>query len=242
MKLSSNDVSNLEMILATCISFDIDSIIIGEGLIRGVNASKTCAIISDVNVPVLPQTLGISRLKSLNSRMSIFKSLKDTSIEAKESDRGEISSLTISAGRNKVQFRCTSSMLIKAPKQINDGALGVIKFSSDECKMILNAIRVMDSKQVVVAVKSDGSVMIELADANNDPFRIDAEHKFQAEEEMDSSSVTYYSPAVLKPVLEDASSEQRTLEVILGENGTLVTVINDHPITILPLVGEGDDE
>ena len=240
MKLSANDTSNLETILDTCISFDIDSIIIGEGLIRGVNAAKTCAIISDVNVPSLPQTLGISRLKDLNSRLAVFKALKDTTIDAKESDRGEISSLTISAGRNKVQFRCTSSMLIKAPKQINDDVLGIVKFSSDESKMILNAIKVMDCKQVVIAAKADKSVVVEMMDSNNDAFKIDIESQFESDSS--TSSVTYYSPSVLKPILQISAVEDRVLEIILGENGTLVTTVNGHAITILPLVGDGDDE
>ena len=240
MKLSTTDTENLEKILNTCLLFDIDSIIIENGSFRGMTPSKTCAIISDVDVPKLSQPLGISRLKSLQGRLSIFKALKDTVIEAKESERGEISSLSISAGRNKVQFRCTSSMLIKAPKQINDDVFGTVKFSSDECKMILNAIKVMDTKQVIFAAKANKSVSIEALDANNDPFKIDIEAPI--DHDHDRSIVTYYNPSVIKPILEKAFSDEKILEVIIGENGTFVAIVNDHPVTILPLIGDGDDE
>lgn len=237
MKLSTQDTQYLETILATAAIGGIDAIVIEDGFVRGVNPDKTFAIISDHNVPAFPQKIGIARLNSLTQRISIFKG-KDTVIDARESDRGEISAMEITSGKNKVQFRCTSTMLIKAPKSINDEVNCDVAITKDEMKMILDAIRVMGAKKVTLALRKDGSIQFEIADESNDSFKIVLEDCLK---DAKSTEVYYYQASVLGALLK-AQMEFDTVVFRLGQMGTIKSKINGHEVTILPQIGEDTEE
>src|SRR5271155_1115845 len=101
MKLTAKDTSNLLTILAVCNVGGIESIVIEDGIVRGANAEKTFAIISNENIPKLPQKMGLGsssnpdatsrRLSSLRQRLELFAGSSDTIIEVRETERGEIS-------------------------------------------------------------------------------------------------------------------------------------------------------
>jgi hypothetical protein len=237
MKLSTQDTQYLETILATAAIGGIEAVVIEDGFVRGVNPDKTFAIISDNNVPAFPQKIGIARLNSLTQRISIFKG-KDTVIDAKESERGEISAMEISSGKNKVQFRCTSTMLIKAPKSINDEVNCDVAITKDEMKMILDAIRVMGAKKVTLALRKDGSVQFEIADESNDSFKIVLEYSLP---DGKNTEVYYYQASVLAALLK-AKMDFDTVKFKLGQMGTIKTEIIGHEVTILPQIGDDTEE
>ena len=237
MKLSNQDTQNLENILATAAIGGIDQIIIEDGFVRGVNADKTFAIISDFNVPKFPQKIGIARLGTLGQRLAVFKG-KEPIIDAKESERGEISSMEIVCGKNKVQFRCTSTMLIKAPKAINDEADCVITMSKEEVKTVLDAIRVMSCKKVTLSVRKGGAVQFEIADESNDTFKIVLD---AASDKEDDSVVHYYQASVLTAILK-SKMELDVAVLDIGQMGTIKTQINGHGITMLPQIGDDAEE
>jgi hypothetical protein len=243
MKLSAQDTTNLVNILSTCSVGDIQSVIIEDGLVRGINESKTCVIISDFNVPKFPQKIGLSRLGSLKQRLDLFTNAAGTVIDAKESDRGEISSLDISAGRNKVQYRCTSTMLIKAPKVINDEAAVRVFVEKDELKMVLNAIKVMGGKKVLIAIKKDRAVSFQISDATNDNFSsaINTPAERLSDEDMDS--VAHYYPAdIFFAVFKNQADEFDTIAFDVGAVGTIKTKVNGHAITLLPQINEDAED
>lgn len=237
MKLTNTETQNLENILATAAIGGIDQIIIEEGLVRGVNPDKTFAIISGFDVPKFPQKIGIARLSTLAQRLAVFKG-KEPLIDAKESERGEISSLEISCGKNKVQFRCTSTMLIKAPKSIGDEHACTIKLTKEETKTILDAIRVMSCKKVTLSIRKGGNVQFEIADESNDTFKILLDNPTDKE---DDSAVHYYSAPMLVAILKTKMDfDIATLDI--GVQGTIKTNINGHSITMLPQIGDDAEE
>jgi hypothetical protein len=237
MKLSNQDTQNLENILATAAVGSIDQIIIEDGVVRGVNPDKTFAIISNFNVPKFPQKVGIARLSTLAQRLAVFKG-KEPIIDAKESERGEISSLEIVCGKNKVQFRCTSTMLIKAPKAIGDEFDCTIKLTKEETKTILDAIRVMSCKKVTLSIRKGGNVQFEIADESNDTFKIALDNPADKE---DDSVVHYYQASVLVAILKSKMEfDLATLDI--GLQGTIKTDINGHSITMLPQIGDDAEE
>jgi hypothetical protein len=242
MKLSNQDVQYLSTALSTLATCGIDSIIIEEGKIRGRTENNTCIFISDFNVPSFPQKVGLTRLSSLSSRLSIFGS--NVVIDAKESSRGEISSLEISGGRNKVQFRCTSTMLVKAPKAVNDPPQFRIFIKKDELKTILDAIRVMGAKRIVMSIRDDQSVGFDLADSNNDTFNVLLETKCENLGDEDYP-VHYYPHDVFVPVMKAALGESDLLSIEVGQAGTIRTKLNGHQVILFPQIDtdgeEGDD-
>lgn len=243
MKLSAQDTTNLMNILSTCAIGDIQSVIVEDNFVRGINESKTCVIISDFNVPKFPQKIGLSRLSSLKQRLDLFLNKSDIVIDAKESDRGEINSLDISAGKNKVQFRCTSSMLIKAPKFINDEAAVRVFVEKDELKMILNAIKVMGGKKVLIAIKKDCSVSFQISDATNDNFSSAINTPAERISKEDMDSVAHYYPAdVFFAIFKNQAEEFDAIVFDVGAVGTIKVRLNGHQLTILPQINEDSED
>jgi hypothetical protein len=241
MKLSQKDTERLAAILKVCAVCDIDSIIIEDGIIRGANESKTCALLSDCEVPAFPQKIGLGRLRALEGRLNLFMSTAAAVIDARESDRGEITMIDISAGKNKAQFRCTSTLLIKAPRSINDSPVAVLTVNKAELKTILDAIRVMGAKQVALTIKRDLIVSFEFCDAASDLFKIELEAGAGAVEEIQSTVVHYYPSDIFSSVCRATTGD--SIEIVVGAAGTLQIPVGVHTVTLLPQINqnEGDD-
>jgi hypothetical protein len=236
MKLSTDDIKQLMGILNTCIMGGVDSLIIENGVIRAANESKTFAIISDSEVPKFSQKIGISRLGALKSRIDIFGG-NGLTIEANESGRGEISSLDISAGKSRVQFRCTSTALIKAPVSVNDTELYSIFLDKSEIKFIIDAVKVMNGKLITISVDELNKVQFEVRDASNEAFKIELVNK--AEKLGDSTqSVTNYAVDVFLPILRYLSDNFDRAVLVIGERGTLSTKVGTHRVVLLPQISE----
>ena len=242
MKLSTKDTANLNTIIAVCAIGSIDAVIIDGGYIRGANPDKTCAIISDVDVPQFPQKIGLARLSQLRQRLDLFTNESNTVIDVKESDRGEISSLEISAGRSKAQFRCTSTMLIKAPTMINDEEACRIFLEKEEAQMVLNAIKVMGTKKVQLTIKKDRSVIFTLPDTTNDAFTavLKTPSERISEDEMDSV-VHYYQSDIFSSILR-SKLDANPITFDVGVIGTIRTTVSGHVLVMLPQINEDAED
>lgn len=238
MKLTQSDVTNLVSILGTCSIAGIESLIIEEGKIRGVNEAKTAVIISDANIPVFSQKIGIARISLLRNRLGLFND--NLVLDAKESDRGEIVSLELSSQKAKAQFRCTPTMLIKAPKVINDQEFVRVSLTKDEMRQMLNAAKVMCSKKIGLKIKAAGEVSFSATDESNDQFvsTVEASAEFLT----DTTSMYHdYPTDIISAVLRKAADDYDSCVLRIGEAGTLTTRINGHDITILPIIDNSDD-
>lgn len=240
MKLTSQDIESLNAILATCSVGSIESIIIEEGFVRGVNEARTFVIISDYNIPKLSQKIGLSRLSALRQRLQLFANSPSVIIDAKESERGEISSLDISAGRNKVQYRCTSTMLIKAPKTINDDFTHCIFINKDELSLIVNAVKIMGGKTVQIVTKKDGTVSVICSDSTNDAFNSVLETPAKFEQDNQDSVVHYYHADIFTAALRATDSD--TVVARIGAAGTMTVKVNGHDVVIMPKVNDDAED
>lgn len=243
MKLTTKDTAALNALLHTCGICDIESVIIEGGIARGVNESKTCALISDFDIPNLPQTMGLSRIGALRQRIDVFAGNNEAAVEVKESEKGEISSIEISAGKNKVQFRCTSSTLIKAPKNINGTPVNRVSIKKEELKMVFNAIKAMGGKKIMLSVRKDGNVTFRVDDATNDAFTISLDEDVTrlSNESMDSVA-HYYSSDIFATVFKPAFDEFAVITFDIGDNGIIKLKVNGHSVTLLPQINEEEDD
>jgi len=240
MKLSNQDISNISNILATAAVGGIEALVIDDGVVRGVNEGRTFVIISEHNVPKLPQKMGLARLSMLKARLELFSGNAATVIEAKETERGEIGSLEIVAGRNKVQFRCTSTALIKAPKSINDTPAYTIVFSQEELKLLLSAIKVMAGKTLTLVIKKDGTVQVSLADATNDAFSSTLEASAEFLIENSDTVVHYYHADVFHAVMRTTDADP--VSIVIGAAGTINAEVNGHLVVLMPKINEDIEE
>lgn len=232
MKLSKQEAIKLNQVLSTCALGAIDSITIDDGVVRGISEGKTCAIISDHEAPAFGQKIGISRIGLLRQRLDLFLTETDLSIDAKDNDRGEVSSLEISAGKSKVQYRCTSTALIKAPKSINDKTNSIITLDKSELQMVLNAIRVMGAKRITLIIKTGKDVSFEATDSTNDKFTVTLKTQAELIDEEDAETCVHHYPTeVLGPLLKAAVTEQG-VSCSIGQAGSLVLLVNNHTMYI----------
>lgn len=238
MKLSPESIAYLDKILSTCAIAGIDAIIIDADGVRGINENKTCVIISQTQIPKLPELykMGLTRLNVLTNRLSLFKSDPQISVEAKENEqRTEISSLEVSSPSAKVQFRCTSSSLIKAPKKINDTAKFVLTINKEQVPFILSGAKSMSAKFAILAGKKDG-VFFEFTDSNQDTFST------KVAESNDLIFANCYAAEVLLPLIKSAaanlSDSENVISIEIGEIGTAQLMINGYALTVLPQIQE----
>lgn len=243
MQLTHSDVEKLRNIISTCVVAGIDSIIIDDGTVRGINKDKTCVIISNNQVPKFDKKIGITRLSSLKQRIDIFQ--KEILIDAIDNNKNEIYSLDIKSGKNKVQFRCTSTQMIKVPVSINDNPLLVVTFEKEECKMILDSIKIMGAKKVLIQNFADLSVAVEASDASNDIFRVVLNNQYQCvnDTEEATSNVYFYAADIFTSILRSRMNESDdNISVVIGERGTLNVDLSNHCVTIMPQIGDNEDE
>lgn len=239
MKLNQTDVNKLKVLIELCAVGNIESFLIDEnGYARGVNEDRTVGFISNQNIPNLSQKIGISRVSNLRQKIALFESLSDVTFNATETDRGEISSLEIAAGRNKVSYRCTSTMLIKAPKTFNDTPLFIVSMTNDEFKFIHNGIRMMGAKRIQLIIKKSGEVSFVAADSANDSFSSVLNTPVECTESEFDTSVFYYRTDALIPVLKALSGE---IVFSVGAGGSVGTEISGHTVCVMPAVADDDE-
>lgn len=232
MNITSEQLNEIKTALQVASVGGIESVIIEDGLFRGVNDSKSFAIISDNKIPKFPQKIGITRISTLLKRLGLFTG--EVSVNAKETDRGEIAMMEFASGRNKMQFRCTSTMLIKAPKSINDEANFALILTEEESTMLVNSIRVMGNKKILLIVNNEKQARFEVKDESNDMFKFDLANEIVSDNEVSSCLFSYPSDMIVSVFskLDDGAA------IIIGQMGTIKTFVGGHEVTILPVVTE----
>ncbi len=236
MKLQQSDINNLKVLVELCAVGNIESFIIDEnGFARAVNEERTVAFISNQNIPSLPQKIGLSRISNLRQKIALFETLSDVSFTATETNRGEISNLEIASGRNKATYRCTSTMLIKAPKSVNDTYQFIVSVTNDELKFIQNGIKMMGAKILQLVIRKNGEVSLIANDSANDNFTAVLNTAVESTEEDFDTSVFYYRADALMPVLKSLTGE---IVFSVGLGGVICAELNGHTLYVMPSVGE----
>jgi hypothetical protein len=242
MKLSRADAVNLNNLLATVALGGIDAIVIENGLASGLN-NKNAVFISDNDIPSFGQKIGLSRLNLLRQRLDLLVNNPDVTIDAKESERGEIVQLEIVAGKSKIQFRCTSTALIKAPKKLNDEPVAKIKVKKDQLQLVLNSIKVMGAKQITLSIKKDGKVFFDTADSNNDRMTIELDDQVERLEDIHEDDletlVHYYNTDILSTLFRTAQTDDG-VSFTVGGAGTINLLVHGHPMYVFSQI-DGDD-
>jgi hypothetical protein len=235
MKFTSHDCDMLKSIINTCHAAGIEAIIIEDGKLRCINEKHNAAIISTENLPALGKLkIGLSRLDILRKRLSIFGEL--VSIETTEKG-DEISVLTMSSGKSKSQFRCTTPSMIKAPKAIDDAEVAAFNITKAEIETLNRAIGSMSVEVITLYVGKDQG-RIELRDKANDRFDLELEGiPTKLSDAAELPMVLAYDVATLLPLLRSSGADGETT-VVVGKQGTLTFLVNSYLITVIPQIGE----
>ena len=233
-KFTQTDVTNLSNILAICNLVDINSIVIDNEKLSGMNDDRSCAIIVNTNIPELAEgkKLGLSKLNILRQRLDLFKQDQQLAIEVEEKANGDISVLKMKGAKASSQFRATSPSTIKYPTAISDTEIKKIFISREQAQMILSASKAMSSKKITVNVKKTNEVTVELSDKTNDIFTISLDQKAEDLGETKTSNISYYYEDVFSPLLRAAVAENEVIVIVICEASARIT-IGGYDLTIL---------
>jgi len=238
MKLNNTDVEHLKSILSVCSLLGIEGIVITEGMARGAKVSLDAAILTDANLSMSEDLrLGIGRVTELEKRISIFQGPVD--IDGKSNDAGDVSMLTLSSGKSKVQFRCTNVNLIKYPKSNEDTPVVAITFNKTEVQQAAKAVKTLGAENIVLQISRAGVAKLECSDSSNDRFEIEAEKEVEFIEEAEGIVQTYLA-GLLTSVLEAGCKDKEEITMILGEAGSLTLTVKGHTVLVMSQIS-GED-
>lgn len=238
MRLSSNDVTELKSILAACKVLGIDGVVIHEGLARGAKPTLDAAIISQAKLSISEALrLGIGRVAELEKRLAIFPG--QVEIEGRCNEAGDVSLLTLSSGKSKVQFRCTSVNLMRYPKANEDQPFAVITLNRAEVAQVVKAVRTLGAEKLVLQVARTGAVRLECSDSANDRFDIELEVAAEFVEGTEGAVQTYLADLFVSLV--DASFRGEAegapgVSFTLGAAGSITSTVHGHNLLLMPQI------
>lgn len=239
MKLSTDAINNLNLLIQTTFLAGISKLIIDSNKICGINDQQTVAIITSNNVPDFQgKKIGISRLNMLDARMNLVKSVGDLNIDATESNNGqEISILDISSGKTKAQFRCSSMDNVKGvPKNIADNLVWEIQISNKLLPTLNQGFTAMSSENIIIASKDGKNVSFEYVDSNKDIFTMDGDGdiKWIGDGDAQSSFCQKYPTKAFLSLLKEISKTSDTITMKIGAGGILQLMVNGFDFFVIP--------
>ena len=238
MKLTPKDIEILKSILAACKVIGVDGVVIHEGMARGAKPSLDAAILSVANLSISEALrIGIGRVAELEKRLGIFSG--ELEVEGKISEAGDVSLLTMSSGKTKMQFRCTSAALMKYPKSNDDQPVGIITLNRAEVSQLSKAAKTLSAETLVLQVARTGIVRLECVDSSNDRFDIELAKPIEFVEEAESVVQTYLA-GLLVDVLDAGAKDAEEVTFVLGEAGSITATAKGHTLLVMPQI-TGDD-
>lgn len=236
MNLTLEATELLKNVLSICRSMSIDSIAITGGKVMGLNEKRNLCIISDIDLGIDKQLkIGIGRVSELEKRLMLFPN--GCVLVGKVNDKNDVSLLTMSSGKSKAQFRCTSIAMMKYPKANEDEARVVVTFSKDDVVALVKALRTFSAETAIMKIGMQSDVLVEFTDKTNDQFSmtIDSPAEF-----IDDSAVSLftYSADNLAIALDVGAKESDSVVAMLGGAGSLTIVLKGHTVILLPNVDE----
>lgn len=237
MKLTTSDIQKLRLALNAAKVINADLAVLADGKIMGVNDKREAAIISELPLSVSGTVrigFGSSRLVEFEKRLALFG--EQVEAELKLSDKtGDVSLITLQAGRSKVQFRCTSLSLLerKYPQENADDPLVTVFLTKEEISQLSRASKTLSAETLVVKIGRAGEVHLEAADSNNDRFSVDLEKPAEFVDEAEPT-VFVYSADRLTALLDAGAKDYDIMGLIIGQGGSLTGLVRGHTLIIMP--------
>ncbi len=237
MKLNNDDILKIRSALLACKVAGLDSVVISNGMLRGLGDKQHGAVFSEMKLSIDPTIeIGISKLGELEKRLSLFG--EEVSVELELTDAKKARKLTVKGHLGKIEFRCTDSKLIKYPKENNDEAMAAISFTKPEIALMVKGTKVMGAEQIVVQVKRGGGVHVESLDQNNDRFELAASLpvEFFNEEYPSVNSFDTSSNGVFIGMLEHAAKDSDVVTLVLTKAGQFRITAYGYDLLAIPRI------
>ena len=241
MKLTSADILELKKALMAANKAGLESFVITEGKVRGLNTNQNAVILSDIQLSLDPNLqLGVVRLGELEKRLSLFG--EDVLIEGEVNDAGKVRRLTIRGKGGKVDFRCTDPKLITYPKTNNDEPHAVVTLQKTEVALLSKGVKLLGGETIAVQVKRDGGVHVECVDSNNDRFELDLTAPAEFIDESTSFVHLYDagSKGTFIGMLDQLAKDLDTVTLVFMKSGNVSFKLYGFDVLAIPRIKTGD--
>lgn len=222
MKFTSSDILELRRALIAANRAGLESFVIHEGQVRGLNAPQNAVIFSPINLSFEQDVqIGVAKTNELEKRLSLFGD--DVLIEGEMNDAKKMRRLTIKGKSGKVDYRCTDARLIVYPKTNSDDPFAVVTLLKPEIALLAKGSKLLAGETIAVQVRRDGSVHIECVDMNNDRFELDLETKADFVDE-ENAFVHLYdagSKGTLIGILEYLAKDNDSVSLVFMRSGNV---------------------
>ena len=241
MKLTHEDLLRIRAAFSACRSGGIESVVISEGQVRGISPAGKAAIISRIGVNTGDAKIGIGRISDLEKRLSVFPG--EVIAEGAVNQNNDCSLLMIKTGKSSIQFRCTAEKFIKYPKSMSDDVVCSFAISKAEVQQLGRAVRTLGAEIITFQFKkNDQSIHIECTSPTNETYKtvLEGTAEFDGEAQ---NIVHVYEGNCLSQLLDAAAKDVDQVDVVLGEAGSLTTILSGHTMIMMPEANnEGEDD
>lgn len=241
MKFLPVDVIEFRKALMAANKAKLESFVIHEGLVRGLNEATNAAIFSEIQFSFSKEIqLGAVKLNELEKRMGLFGD--DLIIEGEVNDANKVRRLTFRGKSSKVDFRCTDARLITYPKTNEDEAFAVVTLTKAEASLLSKGVKLIGGEELTLHIKRDGGVHIECADTNNDRFELDLEAKAEFIDEPGSLARTYDagSKSSFLPMIDHLARDNDEVSLVFMRTGNISMKLYNLDMLAIPRIHTGD--
>ena len=237
MKFTDEDIEKMLNVFSALKLADIDSCLISEGQIRGMNEAQNGLILSALEMSFSPELqIGIKRVGELDKRLALFSDKISLECEFSATNAVTARKLNIAAKSGKIDFRCSSASLIVYPKSMQDTPAAVLTLTKEEGALISKAVKTLGTTRIKVVIHKDGRLHFESSDSTNDIFELDAvapvqfiDAGFSALNKYDTSN----SGIFLKLLEHCVRVTEQNVELVLTQAGNMIFNVHGHDIIVV---------
>lgn len=235
MKLTDDVVNKFIDIVATANSIGIDRMIIDSESIRG-QSESTAVILLDkntINFGIF-SSIGISRVKLLNSRLNLVKNGKNIptiEFEIKEKDNGDREALLLSIKEKKttVEFRCCDPAHIRAARNLKSSIIYTFDIDEESINVMSRGMSVMGNNNISFRL-DNGKVQFNLSDVEGDSLNHIISDSITINEDETPSFYFKYNKSILQLLKLAMNENTSTATVNITKRGVLNLMINNLSI------------
>jgi hypothetical protein len=226
MQLAKEHIEYLKNVIRVAKILKVENVILDKEAVRGFFQEEGIIILQRNNLPNFEfKTLGISRISTLDSRLSLL--CGDVNIEFEEKDKTPtekiVSKLSLSDSKTIVDFKCAdpNTFTAKAPKVLKDPIFFTFSISEDSILTLSKAQSAMHGENITLKGSKTG-VVAKLNDVEGDMLNhVITESLIFAPEATENKFQLIFKSKILMPILKNAIIDKEELIVNITQRGLL---------------------
>ena len=233
-KIDNEVIKFLSDAVHTADSVNIPNIVIDEDGLRGLDPNDKLVVILkpviDIDLPF--ESLALGDVSRFLQRLNIHNSNNGSEILIDKNDNGGVKSLKFKSKNLSIDYRCVKSSLFNKiiPKRVNDQSIGVIELNDDVIDMLKKGFATMKCETVLFYKPKDtDEIQFIMKDDTKSEFTYDIELPFKQDDPSDE--ITFANNYPIKTIMA-ALKDSDTMEIVIGENGSLTIKKNRIDIII----------